>query len=125
LSGRGTRRRTNEPAARLSSEGKVVMTETAKVTLVTVVSVFEIEERLVKDLRALGVHGYTMGKVDGFGLHGRRMAGLVDAPNMRLEMLVTPALAQRILDRIVSKYEGQPVMAYIHEVHAVPHEHFE
>jgi len=101
------------------------MTETAKVTLVTVVAVFEIEDRLVKDLRALGVRGYTLGRVDGFGLHGRRMAGLVDAPNMRLEMLVSPALAEKILERITSRYEDQPVMAYVHEVKAIPHEHFE
>jgi hypothetical protein len=101
------------------------MTETAKVTLVTVVAVFEIEERLVKDLRALGVRGYTQGRVDGFGLHGRRMAGLVDAPNMRLEMLVSSAVAQRVLDRIATKYAEQPVMAYVQDVQAVPHEHFE
>jgi len=86
--------------------------------------VFEIEERLVSDLRALGVRGYTVGKVDGRGLHGHRMAGLVDAPNMRLEMLVSPALAERILSRITSKYGEQPIMAYTHEVHAIPAEHF-
>lgn len=101
------------------------MIQTAKVTLVTVVAVFEIEERLVKDLRALGVRGYTVGKVDGRGLHGHRMAGLVDAPNMRLEMLVSHALAWRILERIESKYGDQPIMAYTHEVQAIPHEHFE
>jgi nitrogen regulatory protein P-II 2 len=101
------------------------MVETAKVTLVTVVAVYEIEERLVRDLRALGVRGYTVGKVDGRGLHGHRMAGLVDAPNMRLEMLVPASLAPRILERIASKYSDQPIMAYVHEVNAIPHEHFE
>jgi hypothetical protein len=100
------------------------MAETAKITLVTVVAAFEIEERLVKDLQALGVKGYTAGKVDGRGFHGHRMAGLVDAPNMRLEMLVSPALAQKILDRVVGKYVDQPIMAYVHDVRAVPHEHF-
>lgn len=101
------------------------MIETAKVTLVTVVAVFEIEERLVRDLRALGVRGYTVGKVDGYGLHGHRMAGLVDAPNMRIEMLVSSALAGRVLERIESKYVDQPIMAYVHGVQAIPHEHFD
>jgi hypothetical protein len=100
------------------------MVETAKVTLITVVAVFELEERLVRDLKALGVKGYTSGKVDGRGLHGHRMAGLVDAPNLRIEMLVAPALARRILERITTKYVDQPIMAYIHDVEAVPHEHF-
>jgi hypothetical protein len=90
------------------------MVETAKVTLVTVVAVFEIEERLVRDLRALG-----------HGLHGHRMAGLVDAPNMRIEMLVSSTLAHKILERIEKKYVDQPIMAYIHAVEAIPHEHFE
>ena len=100
------------------------MVETAKVTLVTVVAAFEIEERLVRDLRALGVRGYTLGKVEGRGLHGHRMAGLADASNMRLEMLVTPALAQRILERIESKYAEQPIIAYVQDVQAIPEEHF-
>jgi nitrogen regulatory protein PII len=100
------------------------MTQTAKVTLVTVVAVFELEDRLVKDLTALGVHGYTRGKVEGFGLHGPRMAGLVDASNMRIEMLVSSELADRILDRLATKYVDQAIIAYVHEVQAVPPEHF-
>ena len=100
------------------------MAATAKVTLVTVIAVFELEDRLVKDLTALGVRGYTISKVDGRGLHGARMTGLVDAPNMRIEMLVGPSLARRILDRIAAKYGSQPIMAYTHEVQAMPAEHF-
>lgn len=88
------------------------------------IAVFELEERLVNDLRALGVKGYTAGHVDGRGLHGHRMAGLVDAPNMRLEMLVSATLARRILERITTKYVDQPIMGYVHEVEAVPREHF-
>ncbi len=100
------------------------MVETARVSLVTVIAVFELEERLVKDLKALGVKGYTSGHVNGRGLHGHRMAGLVDAPNLHLEMLVAPTLARRILERIVAKYDGQPIMAYVREVEAIPKEHF-
>lgn len=100
------------------------MVETAKVSLVTVIAAFELEERLVRDLRALGVKGYTTGSVDGRGVHGPRMAGLVDAPNLRIEMLVSPALAQRILERIAGKYVDQPIMAYMHPVEAMPREEF-
>lgn len=28
------------------------------------------------------------------------------------------------LERIVTKYDGQPIMAYVHEVEAIPKEHF-
>ncbi|MGO9833024.1 MAG: P-II family nitrogen regulator [Polyangiaceae bacterium] len=100
------------------------MVETAKVRLVTVIAAFELQERLVKDLRALGVKGYTLGKADGRGMHGHRMAGLADAPNMRLEMLVDRALAERVLERVVSKYADQPIMGYAHDVEAVPRDYF-
>jgi len=93
--------------------------EIKKVTLVTVVAVFELGDRLMKDLTALGVKGYTTGRVDGRGVHGRRLAGLVDASNIRIEMLVDPALSKKILERIVKKYEDQPIMAYVQDVEAL------
>jgi hypothetical protein len=100
------------------------MVETAKVTLVTVIATFELEDRLVEDLKALGVKGHVLGRVHGRGLHGARMAGLVDSPDMRIEMLVAPALAKRILRRIVDKYADLPILAFTHEVEAVPVEQF-
>ena len=53
------------------------------------------------------------------------MAGLVDAPNLRLEALVDAETAARILERIATRYVDQPLMAYTHEVQAMPAEHFE
>jgi nitrogen regulatory protein P-II 2 len=100
------------------------MVRTARVVLVTVIAAFELEDRLVEDLRRLGVKGYTIGKVDGRGVHGAVMAGLVDAPNLRLEMLVAHPVAARVLERIASRYVDQPIMAYTHEVDAMPAEHF-
>lgn len=100
------------------------MAATAKVTLVTVVGAFELEDRLVGDLQRLGVKGFTRGQVNGRGVHGPRMAGLSDAPNFRLEMLVKASLAQRILERIASKYGDQPILAFVHPVDAMPAEHF-
>jgi hypothetical protein len=89
-----------------------------------VVGAFEVEQRLVSDLQRLGVKGYTRGQVDGRGVYGAGMAGLVDAPNFRLEILVRASLAQRILDRIADKYAGQPVLAFLQPVEAMPSEHF-
>ena len=94
--------------------------KTARVALVTVIAAFELEDRLVEDLKRLGVKGYTLGKVDGRGVHGAVMSGLVDAPNLRLEMLVSHAVAARVLERIAGRYVDQPIMAYTHEVDAMP-----
>jgi len=100
------------------------MVETAKVSLVTLIAAFELQDRLVKDLHRLGVRGYTFGKVEGRGVHGPRMAGLADAPNLRIEVLVTGEVARGILDRVSSKYGEQPIIVYVHEVEALPPDHF-
>ena len=100
------------------------MVKTARVVLVTVIAAFELEDRLVEDLRRLGVKGYTVGSVEERGVHGAAMAGLVDAPNLRIEMLVPHAVAARVLERIAARYVEQPIMAYTHEVDAMPAEHF-
>ena len=100
------------------------MIQTARVVLVTVIAAYELEDRFVEDLRRLGVKGYTLGRVEGRGVHGHVMAGLVDAPNMRLEMLVAHPVAARVLERIARSYKDQPIMAYTHEVDAMPAEHF-
>jgi Fic family protein len=100
------------------------MVETARVTLLTVIAVTELEERLVRDLKALGVRGYTIDRVEARGAHGHRMAGLVDATDLRFEMFVSTAVAHRVLERIAKSYAEQPIMAYLHEVEAMPAEHF-
>ncbi|MGA3120354.1 MAG: transcriptional regulator [Polyangiaceae bacterium] len=100
------------------------MVQRAKVTLITVVAAFELEPRLANDLRALGVVAYSVGKVDGRGVHGHRTAGLVDASSLRLEMLVAPALTESILELIANQYAGQPIIAYVHDVEAMPAKNF-
>jgi len=101
------------------------MVKTAKLTLITVVVGFEIGPRLMDDLRALGVGGYTIGKVDGRGHHGARTAGIADASSLRVEMLVAPALAEGILELVATKYADQPVIAYLQDnVRAMPAKNF-
>jgi nitrogen regulatory protein PII len=100
------------------------MVQAAKVTLVTVITGFELEERLMKELQGLGVGAFTVGKVDGRGTHGPRTASFFDASNLRFEMLVAAVLAQKILTHIEKKFVDQPIIAYAHEVDAVPRKRF-
>jgi hypothetical protein len=100
------------------------MVETAKVTLLTIIAVTELEDRLVRDLKALGVRGYTIDRVEARGTHGHRFAGLVDATDLRFEMFVTLPIVHKVLDRITKHYADQPIMAYYHEVEAMPARHF-
>ena len=98
--------------------------ETAQITLVTIIAAFALEERLLADLKALGVTGYTFAGVDGRGHHGRRMRSIVDAGNVRIETLVTPTLARRILKHVVREFSGSSLVAYAHAVEAVPRARF-
>ena len=55
--------------------------ETARITLVTIIAQFALQERLLVDLKLLGATGYTFASVDGRGRHGRRMRSITDAGN--------------------------------------------
>lgn len=98
--------------------------ETAKIRVVTIVATAELQERLENDLLALGVSGLTIGKADGRGSHGVRRAGLFDRANVRIETLVSAPLADKIMQLVVKHYAGQECLAYVHDVEAVPKEHF-
>jgi hypothetical protein len=99
--------------------------ETAKLRLVTIVATAELQERLEKDLLAMGARGLTIGKVDGVGAHGRRRASFLDSGNVRIETLVSAATGAKILERVVKNYDGQEIIAYAHDIEAVPKAQFE
>ena len=98
--------------------------ETAKVKLVTILASFEFGEQIADELRALGVSGYTKTKADGWGLHGSRQFGIVDGANVRIDILVGAELAQKILRVMVANFADQAMVAFSHDVEAVPIHHF-
>jgi|SRR5580704_11121427 nitrogen regulatory protein PII len=99
--------------------------DTAKVRVVTIVATAELQERLQKDLWSLGARGLTVGKVSGWGAHGHRRDSFLDSGNVRIETLVEATIATKILERVVKNYDGQEIIAYVHDVEAVPKAHFE
>jgi len=102
------------------------MAEAAKVSLVTVIAAFELnsEQGLEKELRALGMKGYSLGKVNGWGIHGETHAGLVDSANVRIEAVVPTSVADKVLDLVAKKGEESPIVAFAHDVKAVPRDRF-
>jgi hypothetical protein len=97
----------------------------AKMKLVTVIASSELQERLIDDLRKLGARGYTVSQASGGGLHGPRQRGIWDTGNVRVETLVAADIAARVMDRVVRAYEGLSLVAFMHDVEAVPRSHFE
>jgi nitrogen regulatory protein PII len=96
----------------------------AKVTLVTVITGFEMKERVISDLTGLGVTGCTIVRAEGHGLHGTRRFGVLDGANVQIEILVDAELAKKILELVETGYRGEPILAFAHEVHAVSFERF-
>ncbi len=99
--------------------------KTAKVKLVTIVASSELQDRMIDDLHRLGAGGYTISRASGGGLHGPRVRGVWDTGNIRIEALVSPETAARVLERVVHAYEGFSLVAFVQDVEAVPAEHFE
>jgi hypothetical protein len=99
--------------------------ETAKIKLVTVIATSELEDRLMEDLRKAGATGYTISSVSsGGGSHGPRHRGMFDTGNLRIEMLVTPDVATKLLEVVVAHYKGMSLIAFAQDVEAVPRKNF-
>jgi nitrogen regulatory protein P-II 2 len=71
-------------------------------TLVTIIVEVVLEDRLLRDLKALGLPGYTRSEVRGEGR--RHVRDPWEGNNVRLELLVAPALAERIIALLEEKY---------------------
>lgn len=89
---------------------------TAHLSLVTVVAEAILEKRLLRDLRALGVSGFTVTPAHGEGSRGSR-TGDIEGGNVRVETIVHPDLAATILHHVEAHYfEHYAVIVWVSEV---------
>ena len=98
--------------------------KTASVKLVTIIVPITLADAILKDLREVGVTGYTTAKVDGWGKHGARQFGLSDEPNIRIDTLVSAEMARVILGRMDSRSAEDGLVAFALDAEAVPRHHF-
>jgi nitrogen regulatory protein PII len=101
------------------------MIETARVKLVTIIAREELLDGLEEQLKAMGTSGYTVGRADGRGQSGPRTKGFLTLANVRVEALLRPPDAQRLLERLAHAYGDRQIVAFSHDVDAIPKEHFE
>ncbi|MCU0284279.1 MAG: hypothetical protein MUD13_10360 [Candidatus Nanopelagicales bacterium] len=76
---------------------------TEELLLVTIVAEAIVEHRLVRDVAAAGARGWTVVDARGQGSRGVR-ADEFEGSNIRLETLVTPQVADRILEVLARDY---------------------
>lgn len=87
--------------------------------LVTIIAEGFLEEKLVRDIKKLGAKGYTITDARGEGSRGVR-ASEWEGSNIRLETIVSPAVADRILSHLAEVYfANYAVIAFVENVEVV------
>jgi hypothetical protein len=79
------------------------MTALTPVTCITIVAESVLEARLTGDLEAAGARGWTVTTARGHGPRGRR-ASEIEGGNIRVEVLVSEEVAERIWQLLEEKY---------------------
>ena len=98
--------------------------KTVSMKRVTIVGENSFEERMVKEIHELGATGYTYTVVHGEGAKGARPSTW-NGPNAKIEVIATPAVADRILEHVAKNYfESHAVIAYLDDVQVVRAEKF-
>ncbi len=72
--------------------------------LVTIITEAIIETELCEDLEKLGASGYTVTNARGSGSRGIRNAGWSVSSNIRVEVVCSEALAEKIAKYLNDKY---------------------
>jgi nitrogen regulatory protein P-II 2 len=84
--------------------------------LITVVAEAILEDHLVRDLRSVGITGYTASSARGQGSRGVR-SGTGGEGNVRIEVLARPDVAEAGLALLADRYfEHYAVVGWITEV---------
>ena len=68
--------------------------------LVTIVCEAYAKDAVTKLLREVGSHGYTLFPVEGDGSRGKRPADIPEFANIQIEVLVQPAVAEQLLEKL-------------------------
>lgn len=86
---------------------------------ITIVAEAVLEDRMLRELRALGATGFTVMDVRGEGSRGRRTLDL-GGRNVRVEVVAGMELADRILAHVAEHYfEHYAVIAWADDVEVV------
>ena len=93
--------------------------------LVTVIGEALSREPLKKLLAEAGAHGYRLFAVEGDGSQGRRTADIQEFANIQVEVIVPPAVAEKLLQRLQKEFFAKFAMvAYETDVRVLRWEKF-
>jgi hypothetical protein len=94
-------------------------------TLLTVICEAALEKKLVADLQQLAAPGWTISDARGRGGRGVRSAGWETEGNIRLEIICSEELAERIASHLQERYYANYAMVcYLSQVRVLRPEKF-
>lgn len=77
---------------------------THPIKLVTIICEAHAREAMTTLLRGAGAHGWTLFQVEGEGARGYRPADIPEFSNIQIEVLLQPAAAAALLERLANEY---------------------
>lgn len=93
---------------------------TEKRVLFTVITEVTLEQPLLRELDRLGVRGYTISDARGKGNRGVRDAAWGETANIRIEVICTRELAERVLEFLHKHYYANYAMvAFVQDVEVI------
>lgn len=94
-------------------------------SLLTVIAEAALEKKLVTDLEQLGAPGWTISDARGRGGRGVRSAGWEAEGNIRLEIICSREVAERIASHLQAQYYADYAMVcYLSQVEVLRPEKF-
>lgn len=92
---------------------------TVELKLVTLIIERVLKDKVLRDLKKLGAKGWTLTNVSGSGSRGVR-ASEWEGENLRVETVVSPVVAEKIVEHVAAKYfEHYAVIVYMENVQVV------
>ncbi|MCA8985854.1 MAG: transcriptional regulator [Planctomycetaceae bacterium] len=93
--------------------------KTVPLCMLTIIAESILKERLIHDLRQAGAKGFTITDAEGEGARQRRV-GEILGENIRLETIVSPEVADRLLQIISAEYfDRYAIIAYLSTVSVI------
>ena len=98
--------------------------ETTEIRLLTIVAEEILRDRLIEEIRGTGARGFTLTPAEGEGSRHRRVGDVLGG-NVKLEVLASPTVAERLLSVLAADYFPQyAVIAYVATVCVVRGERY-
>ena len=88
--------------------------------VVTIITVFEAQGRVLQAFADLGVRGFSSTHVEGVGLHGEKRSGIMEVKNLEFVTVTSEALSVRVLAWVETHLlPSYPAIAYSTDTIAV------